>query len=127
MPTGGRRRWCCPAEPPDPNNNGMLVPMPMPMPMPMPTLGFIPSINKLWWWPMLSANPGMENKCPAAPGSRTFAMPLVVVVVVVVVVVRCLIRLFFRHPPPTGTLRSEPPWVQYLRQFLQKCRGCVRL
>lgn len=29
-------------------------------------------------------------------------------------------RLVFRQPPPTGTLRSTPPLVQYRRQFLQK-------
>ncbi|GLT39046.1 hypothetical protein SLA2020_132540 [Shorea laevis] len=35
--------------------------------------------------------------------------------------------LFFRHPPPIGTFRRAPPFVQYRRQVLQKCRGCVRL
>jgi hypothetical protein len=36
-------------------------------------------------------------------------------------------RLFLREPPPTGTLRKEPPSVQYRRQVLQKYRGCWRL
>uniref|UniRef100_A0A8R7P9T8 Uncharacterized protein n=1 Tax=Triticum urartu TaxID=4572 RepID=A0A8R7P9T8_TRIUA len=36
-------------------------------------------------------------------------------------------RLFLRQPPPTGTLRSAPPLVQYRRQALQKWRGCDRL
>ena len=36
-------------------------------------------------------------------------------------------RFVLRHPPPTGTLRSTPPFVQYRRQLLQKCRGCDRL
>jgi hypothetical protein len=35
--------------------------------------------------------------------------------------------LFFLELPPTGTLRREPPSVQYLRQPLQKYLGCVRL
>ena len=35
--------------------------------------------------------------------------------------------LFLRQPPPTGTFRSAPPLVQYLRQVLQKCRGWDRL
>lgn len=32
-------------------------------------------------------------------------------------------RLGLRMPPPTGTLRSTPPFVQYRRQLLQKWRG----
>lgn len=32
-------------------------------------------------------------------------------------------RLALRMPPPTGTLRSTPPFVQYRRQLLQKWRG----
>lgn len=35
--------------------------------------------------------------------------------------------LFFLQPPPTGTLRRAPPFVQYLLQVLQKWRGCERL
>lgn len=35
--------------------------------------------------------------------------------------------LFLRHPPPTGTFLNAPPLVQYLRQVLQKWRGCERL
>ena len=31
-----------------------------------------------------------------------------------------LVRRDLRQPPPTGTLRREPPLVQYLRQPLQK-------
>ena len=31
--------------------------------------------------------------------------------------------LFFRQPPPMGTLRKAPPLVQYLLQVLQKCLG----
>lgn len=38
-----------------------------------------------------------------------------------------LLLLFLRHPPPTGTFLRAPPLVQYLRQVLQKWRGCVRL
>lgn len=38
-----------------------------------------------------------------------------------------LLLLFLRQPPPTGTFLRAPPLVQYLRQVLQKCRGCVRL
>ena len=35
-----------------------------------------------------------------------------------------LVRLLRRQPPPTGTLRSAPPRVQYRRHVLQKWRGC---
>jgi len=35
--------------------------------------------------------------------------------------------LFFLEPPPTGTLRREPPSVQYLRQDLHKYLGCAKL
>jgi hypothetical protein len=35
--------------------------------------------------------------------------------------------LFLREPPPTGTLRRDPPSVQYRRHALQKYRGWVRL
>lgn len=37
------------------------------------------------------------------------------------------LRLAFRQPPPTGTLRRTPPLVQYRRQLLQKWRGCDKL
>jgi len=36
-------------------------------------------------------------------------------------------RLFFLDPPPTGTLRRDPPSVQYLLQVLQMYLGWVRL
>lgn len=35
--------------------------------------------------------------------------------------------VLFRVPPPIGMFLSAPPLVQYLRQFLQKWRGCERL
>ncbi len=79
-----------------------------------PAIAAAPGLSLLLWWskPLLPWGaaaarirfPADECCCAAAAAAASVLMSRVVEL--------CLVRLFLRQPPPTGTLRKVPPAVQ---------------